>query len=132
MMAFHNDEVERLRKLFEKFEKAEVLEEKTKYYNAAMSEAKVALENNEDSQCERVITNLMMTSLRKLLVYIATTGKKAPIDIFILLILSNSEPAQLEKLKNEYPDLAEKYDEFFTLAANNKWVMNRLILQLKG
>ena len=74
----------------------------------------------------------MTTSLRKLLEYIATTGKKAPIDIFILLILSNSEPAQLEKLKNEYPDLAEKYDEFFTLAANNKWVMNRLILQLKG
>jgi hypothetical protein len=132
MMAFHNDEVERLRNLFEKFEREEILEEKAKYYNAAMSEAKVALKDNEDSQCERVITNLMTTYLRKFLEYIATTGKKSPIDIFILLILSNSEPAQLVKLKNEYPDLAEKYDVFFTLAANNKWVMNRLILQLKG
>ena len=53
MMTFHNDEVERSRNLFEKFEKAEVLEEKTKYYNAVMSEAKVALENNEDSQSRR-------------------------------------------------------------------------------
>jgi len=131
-MAFHNDKVEKLRNLFEKFEREEILEEKAKYYNAAMSEAKVTLKENKDSQCESAITNLMTTYLRKFLEYIATTGKKAPIDIFILLILSNSEPAQLEKLKIEHPDLAEKYDEFFTVAANNKWVMNRLISQMKG
>ena len=52
--------------------------------------------------------------------------------MWILLILSNSEPALLEKLKKEDPNLAEKYDEFFTLAANNKWVMNKLISQIKG
>jgi len=131
-MAFYNDEVEKLRGLFEKFEKAELLEEKAKYYNAAMSEAKIALEDNEDSQCEKVITNLMTTYLRKQLKYILTSGKKAPIDMYILLILSNSDPALLEKLKKENPNIAQKYDEFFTLAANNKWLMNRMISQLKG
>jgi hypothetical protein len=131
-MAFYNDEVEKVKSLFEKFERAVVLEEKAKYYNAAMSEAKVALEDNEDSQCEEVITSLMTTYLRKLFRYFLTSGKKAPIDMYILLILSNSEPALLEKLKRETPNLAEKYDEFFTLAANNKWVMNRLISQIKG
>ena len=131
-MAFYNDEVEKLSGLFGKFERAESLEEKAKYYNAAMSEAKFALEDNENSQCEEVITNLMTTSLRKLLIHIITTGKKAPIDMYILLIISNSVPELLEKLKDENPDLAEKYDVFFKLAANNKWVMNRLISQLKG
>ena len=43
-MALYNNEVEKLKSLFEKFERAEILEEKVKYYNAAMSEAKVALE----------------------------------------------------------------------------------------
>jgi len=131
-MTFYNDEVEKLRSLFEKFERAEVLEVKAKYYNAAVSAAKVALENNEDSQCEKVMTNLMTSYLRKLFKYILTSGKKAPIDMHILLILSNSEPALLEKLKKENPNLAEKYDEFFTLAANNKWIMNRMIAQIKG
>jgi hypothetical protein len=131
-MAFYNDEVEKLRSLFEKFERAEVLEEKAKYYNAAMSETKVALENNEDSQCEKVITNLMTSYLRKLFKYILTSGKKAPIDMHILFILSNPEPALLEKLKKENPNLIEKYGEFFTLAANNKWIVNRLISQIKG
>jgi len=131
-MAFYNDEIEKLKSLFEKFERAEILEEKAKYYNAAMSEAKVALEDNEDSQCEKIITNLLTTYLHKLLRYILTSGKKAPIDIYILLILSNSEPALHDKLKKENPRLAEKYDEFFTLAANNKWVMNRLISHIKG
>ena len=131
-MAFYTDEVEKLRSLFEKFERAEVLEEKAKYYNAAMSETKVALENNEDSQCEKVITNLMTSYLRKLFKYILTSGKKAPIDMHILFILSNPEPALLEKLKKENPNLIEKYGEFFTLAANNKWIVNRLISQIKG
>ena len=131
-MALYNDEVEKLRSQFEKFERAEGLEEKAKYYNAAMSEAKVTLEDNEDSQCEKVITNLMTTYLRKQFRHFLTSGKKAPIDMWILLILSNSEPALLEKLKKEDPNLAEKYDEFFTLAANNKWVMNKLISQIKG
>lgn len=131
-MAFYADEVEKLRSLFEKFERAEVLEEKAKYYNAAMSETKVALENNEDSQCEKVITNLMTSYLRKLFKYILTSGKKAPIDMHILFILSNPEPALLEKLKKENPNLIEKYGEFFTLAANNKWIVNRLISQIKG
>ncbi len=131
-MAFYNEEVEKLSSLFGKFERAEALEEKAKYYNAAMSEAKVSLEDNEDSQCEQVITNLMTTYLRKLLIHIIKTGKKAPIDMHILLIISNSAPELLEKLKEENPELAEKYDVFFTLAANNKWVMNRLISQLKG
>ena len=131
-MAFYTDEVEKLRSLFEKFERAEILEEKAKYYNAAMSETKVALENNEDSQCEKVITNLMTSYLRKLFKYILTSGKKAPIDMHILFILSNPEPALLEKLKKENPNLIEKYGEFFTLAANNKWIVNRLISQIKG
>ena len=131
-MALYNDEVEKLRSLFEKFERAEVLEEKAKYYNAAMSETKVALENNEDSQCEKVITNLMTSYLRNLFKYILTSGKKAPIDMHILFILSNPEPALLEKLKKENPNLIEKYGEFFTLAANNKWIVNRLISQIKG
>lgn len=131
-MALYNDEVEKLRSLFEKLERAEALEEKVKYYNAAISEAKVALEDNEDSQCEKVITNLMTTYLRKLFRYFLTLGKKAPIDMWILLILSNSEPVLLEKLKKENPNLAEKYDEFFMLAENNKWIMNRLISQIKG
>ena len=68
-MALYNIEVEKLRSLFEKFERAEILEEKVKYYNAAMSEAKVALEDNEDSLCEKIITNLMPTYLRKLFRY---------------------------------------------------------------
>ena len=131
-MALYKDEVEKLKSLFEKLERAEVLEEKVKYYNAAISEAKVALEDNEDSQCEKAITNLMTTYLRKLFRYFLTSGKKAPIDMWILLILSNSEPVLLEKLKKENPNLAEKYDEFFMLAANNKWIMNRLISQIKG
>jgi hypothetical protein len=131
-VALHNDKVEKLRCLFVKFERAEFLEEKAKYYNAAMSEAKLALEYNEDTQCEQVIIELMTTYLRKLLRYIISTGKKAPIDIYILLILSNSVPRLQEKLKNENPDLAEKYDEFFTLAENNKWVTNRFISQIKG
>jgi len=131
-MALYNDEVEKLRSLFEKLERAEVLEEKVKYYNAAISEAKVALEDNEDSQCEKVITNLMTTYLRKLFRYFLTSGKRAPIDMWILLILSNSEPVLLEKLKKENPNLTEKYDEFFMLAENNKWIMNRLISQIKG
>ena len=131
-MAFYNDKVDKLRGLFEKFERTEVLEEKARYYNTAMSEAKSALEGNEDLQLETVITNLMTTYLRKLLLNIITTGKKAPIDIYILVILSNSEPALHEKLKKENPDLAKKYDEYFTLAENNKWVMNRLIAQMKG
>jgi len=131
-MALYNDEVEKLKSLFEKFERAEVLEEKAKYYNAAMSETKGALENNEDSQCEKVIIDLMTLYLRKLLRYILTSGKKAPIDMHILLILSNPEPALLEKMKKENPNLAEKYDEFFTLAANNKWIVNKLISQIKG
>ena len=131
-MAFYNDEVEKLRSLFEKFERAEVLEEKAKYYNAAMSETKVALEDNEDSQCGKVITNLMTSYLRKLFKYILTSGKKAPIDMHILFILSNPEPALLEKLKKENPNLIEKYGEFFKLAANNKWIVNRLISQIKG
>jgi hypothetical protein len=131
-MALYNDEVEKLRSLFEKLERAEALEEKVKYYNAAISEAKVALEDNEDSQCEKVITNLMTTYLRKLFRYFLTLGKKAPIDMWILLILSNSEPVLLEKLKKENPNLEEKYDEFFMLAENNKWIMNRLISQIKG
>jgi len=131
-MALYKDEVEKLKSLFEKLERAEVLEEKVKYYNAAISEAKVALEDNEDSQCEKVITNLMTTYLRKLFRYFLTLGKKAPIDMWILLILSNSEPVLLEKLKKENPNLEEKYDEFFMLAENNKWIMNRLISQIKG
>jgi hypothetical protein len=131
-MSFNNEDVERLRNLFEKFEREEILEEKAKYYNAAMSEAKSALKDNQDSQFENIITSLMTTYMRKFLVYIASTGKKSPIDIFILLILSNSDPSQLQKLRKEYPDLAEKYNEFFTLAANNKWIMNRLISQMKG
>ena len=131
-MALYNDEVEKLRSLFEKLERAEALEEKVKYYNAAISEAKVALEDNEDSQCEKVITNLMTTYLRKLFRYFLTSGKKAPIDMWILLILSNSEPVLLEKLKKENPNLVEKYAEFFMLAENNKWIMNRLISQIKG
>lgn len=131
-MALYNDEVEKLRSLFEKLERAEALEEKVKYYNAAISEAKVALEDNEDSQCEKVITNLMTTYLRKLFRYFLTLGKKVPIDMWILLILSNSEPVLLEKLKKENPNLEEKYDEFFMLAENNKWIMNRLISQIKG
>ena len=132
MVTFNHEEVERLRNLFEKFEREQILEEKAKFYNAAMSEAKTALKDNADREFDRVVTNLMTTYMRKLLVYIASTGKKSPIDIFILLILSNSDPEQIEKLKKEYSDLAEKYDEFFTLAANNRWVMNRLIAQLKG
>lgn len=131
-MALYNIEVEKLRSLFEKFERAEILEEKVKYYNAAISEAKVALEDNEDSLCEKIITNLMTTYLRKLFRYFLTLGKKVPIDMWILLILSNSEPVLLEKLKKENPNLAEKYDEFFMLAENNKWIMNRLISQIKG
>ena len=131
-MALYNDEVEKLRSLFEKLERAEALEEKVKYYNAAISEAKVALEDNEDSQCEKVITNLMTTYLRKLFRYFLTLGKKVPIDMWILLILSNSEPVLLEKLKKENPNLVEKYAEFFMLAENNKWIMNRLISQIKG
>jgi hypothetical protein len=131
-MAFYNDKVDKLRSLFEKFERAVVLEEKARYYNVAMSAAKVALEENEESQSEKAITNLMTTYLRKLLKYVITSGKKAPIDIYILLILSNSEPALHEKLKKENPDLAEKYDVYFTLAENNKWLTNRLISQIKG
>jgi hypothetical protein len=131
-MAFYDDEVEKLRTLFEKFERTEVLEEKAKYYNAAMSEAKVVLENNEDIQYEKIITNLIMTYLRKLLRYIITTGKKSPIDMYILLILSNSDPKLYERLKKENPGLVEKYDEFFILAANNQWVTNRLFSRVKG
>ena len=131
-MDLYNNEIEKLRSLFEKFEMAEILEEKVKYYNAAMSESKLALEDNEDSLCEKIITNLMTTYLRKLFRYFLTSGKKAPIDMWVLLILSNPEPALLDKLKKENPNLAEKYDEYFTLAANNKWVMNRLISQIKG
>ena len=131
-MALYNDEVEKLRSLFEKLERAEALEEKVKYYNAAISEAKVALEDNEDSLCEKIITNLMTTYLRKLFRYFLTLGKKVPIDMWILLILSNSEPVLLEKLKKENPNLVEKYAEFFMLAENNKWIMNRLISQIKG
>jgi len=131
-MAFSNAEVEKIKSLFEKFERAEILEEKAKLYNAAMNEAKIALEDKQDTYCEKIITNLMTTYLRKFLRYILTSGKKAPIDMYILLIISNSETAFHEKLKKENPKLAEKYDEFFKLSANNKWVMNRLISQLKG
>lgn len=131
-MAFSNDEIEKIKSLFGKFESAELLEEKAKFYNAAMSEAKIVLENIEDSQCEKIITDLLTMYLRKLLRYILTSGKKAPIDMYILFIISNSEPAFQEKLKKENPSLAEKYDEFFTLAANNNWVMSRLISQMKG
>jgi hypothetical protein len=131
-MAFSNDEIEKIKSLFDKFERAEILEEKAKFYNAAISEAKIVLENIEDSQCQKIITDLLTMYLRKFLRYILSSGKKAPIDMYILLIISNSEPAFQEKLKKENPSLAEKYDEFFTVAANNAWVMSRLFSPLQG
>lgn len=115
-----------VRKMFEEFEKAESIEEKTELFDRAIAGAKEILQECEDRHESMVINNLMKTYWVKLIEFIISTGEKTTDDLFRLLMSSSLHTEYVESLKTENPILSRKFDDFLSLVANDKRIMDAL------
>ncbi|MCM2264603.1 MAG: hypothetical protein NDI73_05360 [Desulfuromonadales bacterium] len=132
MTSNYSSEVANIRQMFELCERAEGLEEKAEYFEEAMQAAKDALDGCDDEHAQRVVTNLKMAYTRKLLESIASTGEKTTNDLLNLLTSLLSAWDCLERVREEHPDLSEKYEQFLSLVRKDHVIINAFTTAVKN